>query len=91
MPFIKLRSSDSEIFPVDLEIAKQSVTIMTMLQELGMDEVVGLGIIFSYLSVLTVLFEFILDVSFCYIGSFFCVCLADQVSLLEKALDKVDN
>ena len=38
MPSIKLQSSDGEIFPVDVEIAKQSVTIKIMLEELGMDE-----------------------------------------------------
>ncbi|CAM4553526.1 unnamed protein product [Caretta caretta] len=36
MPSIKLRSSDGEIFEVDVEIAKQSVT--TMLEDLGMDD-----------------------------------------------------
>ena len=41
MPSIKLQSSDGEIFPVDVEIAKQSVTIKTMLQDLGMDEEVS--------------------------------------------------
>ena len=38
MPSTKLQSSDGEIFPVDVEIAKQSVTIKEMLGHLGMDE-----------------------------------------------------
>jgi len=38
MPVIKLQSSDGEVFEVDVEIAKQSVTIKTMLEDLGMDE-----------------------------------------------------
>uniref|UniRef100_A0A8C0XL08 SKP1 component POZ domain-containing protein n=1 Tax=Castor canadensis TaxID=51338 RepID=A0A8C0XL08_CASCN len=35
-PTIKHRSSDGEMFEVDVEIAKQSVTIKTMLEDLGM-------------------------------------------------------
>ena len=38
MPIIKLQSSDGENFPVDVDIAKKSVTIKTMLEDLGMDE-----------------------------------------------------
>ncbi|KAF5897339.1 S-phase kinase-associated protein 1, partial [Clarias magur] len=38
MPTIKLQSSDGDMFEVDVEIAKQSVTIKTMLEDLGMDD-----------------------------------------------------
>ena len=38
MPNIKLQSSDSEIFEMDIEIAKASMTIKTMLEDLGTDE-----------------------------------------------------
>uniref|UniRef100_A0A2K6SEA7 S-phase kinase-associated protein 1 n=1 Tax=Saimiri boliviensis boliviensis TaxID=39432 RepID=A0A2K6SEA7_SAIBB len=38
MPSIKLQSSDGAVFEVDVEIAKQSVTIRTMLEDLGMDD-----------------------------------------------------
>ncbi|XP_062946097.1 S-phase kinase-associated protein 1-like [Cynocephalus volans] len=37
LPSIKLQSSDGEVFEVDVEIAKQSVTIETMMEDLGMD------------------------------------------------------
>jgi S-phase kinase-associated protein 1 len=38
MPTIKLQSSDGEIFEVDIEVAKVSVTIRTMLEDLGIEE-----------------------------------------------------
>ena len=38
MPTITLQSSDGELFPVDIEVARKSVTIKTMLDDLGSDE-----------------------------------------------------
>ena len=38
MPNIKLKSNDDEVFTVDVEIAKASMTIKTMLEDLGLDE-----------------------------------------------------
>merc|ERR1712024_92763 len=38
MPTISLRSSDGELFPVDLEVAKKSMTIRTMLDTLDIGE-----------------------------------------------------
>lgn len=35
---IKLQSSDGDTFDVEVDIAKQSATIKTMLEDLGMDE-----------------------------------------------------
>ena len=38
MSFLKLQSSDGEVFQVETQIAKQSNTIRTMLEELGMGD-----------------------------------------------------
>ena len=38
MPTIRLQSSDGEVFPIDVDIARQSVMIKTMLKDLGMEE-----------------------------------------------------
>ncbi|XP_040590195.1 S-phase kinase-associated protein 1-like [Mesocricetus auratus] len=38
MPSIRLQGSDGEIFEVDVELAKQSVTIKAMLEDLVMDD-----------------------------------------------------
>ena len=38
MPVIKLKSSDGEVFSVDVEVAKASVTIKTMIDDLGLKE-----------------------------------------------------
>ena len=38
MPNIKLQSLDGEVFEVDVEIAKQSVTIKNMLEDLGTND-----------------------------------------------------
>lgn len=38
MPIIKLQSSDEEIFEVDVDVARMSVTLRTMLDDLGIEE-----------------------------------------------------
>uniref|UniRef100_G1L923 SKP1 component POZ domain-containing protein n=1 Tax=Ailuropoda melanoleuca TaxID=9646 RepID=G1L923_AILME len=38
VPSVKRQSSDGEVFEADVEIAKQSVTIATVVGDLGMDE-----------------------------------------------------
>ena len=38
MPIIKLKSSDNEVFDVDVEVAKASVTIKTMIDDLGLKD-----------------------------------------------------
>uniref|UniRef100_A0A6V7L6N1 Skp1-related protein n=1 Tax=Bracon brevicornis TaxID=1563983 RepID=A0A6V7L6N1_9HYME len=38
MPVIKLQSSDGEVFVIDVQVARCSMTIRTMLDDLGMEE-----------------------------------------------------
>ena len=38
MSLINLVSSDGEKFPVEMDIARKSVTIKTMLEDLGMED-----------------------------------------------------
>eukprot|EP00516_Mucochytrium_quahogii_P004473 CAMPEP_0203755992 /NCGR_PEP_ID=MMETSP0098-20131031/9326_1 /ASSEMBLY_ACC=CAM_ASM_000208 /TAXON_ID=96639 /ORGANISM=" , Strain NY0313808BC1" /LENGTH=38 /DNA_ID= /DNA_START= /DNA_END= /DNA_ORIENTATION= len=38
MPMIKLQSLEGEVFEIDVEIARQSVTIKTMLEDLGVED-----------------------------------------------------
>ena len=38
MPDIKLQSCDGEIYTVDIEVAKMSETIKTLMDDLGLDE-----------------------------------------------------
>ena len=37
MPSIKLQSSDGQVFTVAVEVVRKSITIKTMLEDLGMD------------------------------------------------------
>ncbi|KAI1301787.1 S-phase kinase-associated protein 1 [Halotydeus destructor] len=39
MPQIKLKASDGEVFEVDIEVAKASMTIKNMLDDLGIEDV----------------------------------------------------
>ena len=38
MPLIKLQSNDGRVFPVDVEVARMSMTIRAMLENLGIEE-----------------------------------------------------
>ena len=50
MPIINLRSADNELFPVDIEVAKKSMLIKTMLEDLGMDEDVDEAVPIPYVN-----------------------------------------